>query len=214
MPQDRYRPQPYEQCAKVLAKMGYEEDAKQIQVAKHKKHMEFKRKELPRWPHTWDGLAKWVGYCGSWLFGKTTGFGYYPFRAAVFMLALILLGSAIFTWGYFAGGMTATQTTFLSKESNGTLPGTAQWKRAVGKDDALQLMAGDYPHFKGLFYSLDTFIPLIDLHQESYWMPNANAPVWGYVLWGYLWFHILAGWVLTTLLIAGLTGIMRNHDRG
>lgn len=44
-------------------------------------------------------------------------------------------------------------------------------------------------------------------------MPNSNAPVWGYVLWAYLWFHILAGWVLTTLLIAGLTGIMRNHDR-
>lgn len=87
MPQDRYRPQPYEQCAKVLAKMGYEKDAKAVQIAKHWKRLKFKRDELPE-VQTWDGFTKRIACYFYWLYGVTTKFGYYPFRAAGFLLAL------------------------------------------------------------------------------------------------------------------------------
>ena len=72
-----------------------------------------------------------------------------------------------------------------------------------------------------LLYSLDTFLPVVDLHQEYYWWPDATASgsvnlfgrgitVSGGLLRHYLWMQIIAGWLLTGIFIAGLTGLIRN----
>ncbi len=58
-------------------------------------------------------------------------------------------------------------------------------------------------------YSLDTFLPISSFHQEEYWMPRAND-VWGSLLLCYFWVHIALGWILTTLGVAGLTGLVRK----
>jgi hypothetical protein len=58
-------------------------------------------------------------------------------------------------------------------------------------------------------YSLDVFLPISNFHQEEYWMPRAND-VWGYLLLCYFWVHIALGWMLTTLGVAGLTGLVRK----
>ena len=65
------------------------------------------------------------------------------------------------------------------------------------------------------------FVPLVDLHQARYWLPNANKGsvlfdvkglclLTGGLLYFYMWIHIIMGWVLTTLLIVGLTGLIRS----
>ena len=59
------------------------------------------------------------------------------------------------------------------------------------------------PNFNAIVYSLDTFAPLIDLHQAKYRLPT------GWFLRAYLWVHIILGWVLTTLLVVGLTGLVQ-----
>ncbi len=62
----------------------------------------------------------------------------------------------------------------------------------------------DLPKFCSLVYSIDTFVPLIDLHQAKYWLPKSRySRCWH-------WLQISAGWVLTTLLVGGLTGLMRT----
>jgi TRAP-type mannitol/chloroaromatic compound transport system permease small subunit len=74
-------------------------------------------------------------------------------------------------------------------------------------------------------YSLENFLPVVDLHLGSHWRPNARHQVmkdpatgeWsseqatfaGSLVRWYLWFHIVAGWVLTPLLFAGLSGLIR-----
>lgn len=79
----------------------------------------------------------------------------------------------------------------------------------------------DYPKFNSFMYSLDVFVPLINLHQAEYWLPNANRAQelrklrwlrWrtGGLLCVYLWIHTFAGWILTTLLILALTGLVRT----
>jgi hypothetical protein len=82
-------------------------------------------------------------------------------------------------------------------------------------------ISDDYPMFNAPMYSLDAFLPIIDLHQESKWLPNANKgkeiPLFflkarsGQLLLWYFWVHILAGWILTTLWVAGFTGLVRNQ---
>ena len=63
---------------------------------------------------------------------------------------------------------------------------------------------GAPPAFNTWVYSLDAFVPLIDLHQAKYRLPKGGG------LRAYLWFHIGFGWLLTTLLVVGLTGLVRK----
>ena len=75
--------------------------------------------------------------------------------------------------------------------------------------------------FTAVIYSLDPFIPLVDLHEGRQWIPDTEAgahrfsvgryPVRnGGLLRAYLWIHIVAGWILSTLIVAAVTGIIRR----
>lgn len=70
--------------------------------------------------------------------------------------------------------------------------------------NSLQSVTNDPPKFNSLVYSIDTFVPLVDLYQAKYWLPKSR------VLRLYHWVHIAAGWILTTLLVIGLTGLVRT----
>jgi hypothetical protein len=65
------------------------------------------------------------------------------------------------------------------------------------------------------------FLPFVNLHQEHYWWPDESAsgeyPILGHkitirgsILRYYLWFQIVAGWLLSAIFVAGVTGLMRN----
>ena len=78
----------------------------------------------------------------------------------------------------------------------------------------------DFPEFHAAVYALDTFVPFVNLHQETYWIPDAERGPsinafgwevsWGAVARAYLWFHILAGWIITALFAASLTGLVKK----
>lgn len=78
-----------------------------------------------------------------------------------------------------------------------------------------------YEKLSSLLYSLDVFVPFVNLHQEHYWWPDADAEgqfailgrnirVSGRMLRRYLWLQIIAGWLLTAIFVAGITGLLRN----
>jgi hypothetical protein len=59
------------------------------------------------------------------------------------------------------------------------------------------------PHFQPLVYALDTLLPVVDLHQQDSWIPRELAQWWA-------WTSILAGWILTTAVVAALTGLIKK----
>jgi hypothetical protein len=59
------------------------------------------------------------------------------------------------------------------------------------------------PHFQPFIYALDTLLPVVDLHQQDNWIPQGLAQWWA-------WVSILAGWVLTTAVVAALTGLIKK----
>jgi hypothetical protein len=69
-----------------------------------------------------------------------------------------------------------------------------------------------YQVFNSFFYSLETFLPLVDLFQAKNWLPNSQRrPQYASrLLRGYLWVHIIAGWFFTTALLAGLSGLFHK----
>ena len=53
------------------------------------------------------------------------------------------------------------------------------------------------PTFNPLAYTLDVLLPIVDLGQKSAWQPQGPTLYWSWAL-------TLAGWVLTTAVVAGL----------
>ena len=66
-----------------------------------------------------------------------------------------------------------------------------------------------YPCFYPAAYAIDTVIPIINVHQATFWGPNGHAPL-GHALAAFTWISIVAGWALTTLAVAGYTGLVRR----
>jgi len=191
-PTELFRSQPYEQLAAVFRQEGQTEDAQKVLIAKAKD-----RARLTQ--------LTWPEKCWYHAFGKIIGYGYRPWRAFWIGLTVIMLGWIVFGYGFRADIMTATQDRAYVGGSSGRTRRIAQ----------------DYPKFDPLLYSVDMFVPVVTLHQASYWLPDANrgdelfrtsrfALLTGSLLRYYLMLHIVMGWILTTLLIIGLTGLIRS----
>ena len=71
------------------------------------------------------------------------------------------------------------------------------------KTKASSVTPGEYPKFRPFIYSLDAFIPLIDLKQVSYRLPK------GGIIYGFFLFETILGWIIMTLTLAILSGIVK-----
>jgi hypothetical protein len=177
-----FRPQPYDQLARVFRRMGREADAVEVLIAK--------QEDLIR-----HGKLSWWGRLTRRILGVTIGHGYRSGRALLWSLAFVIAGALIFGWANARGLMAPSSPEILTDplyRAGGTIP-------------------PDYPRFEALFYSLDAFLPIVDLHQESFWLPDAGKP-FGALVRIYLWIHIAAGWLLSTLFVSGVTGLVRRLE--
>jgi hypothetical protein len=203
----RFRPQPYRQLAGVLYGQGHDADAKAILISM--------AKDRQKW-----GDLSWRSRSWHRVMGATLGYGYRPFRPLVLLSGLWVLGSLLFGAGYWAYVMVPA--------NKDVFPDFAQY----------HAVPGWYEPFSPVVYAIDAALPVISLGQRDRWLPdaaacNANAPVtlanqvscdrrfeqgWrasartalAAILPLYRWFHIAAGWILATLLVAGITGLVKN----
>jgi hypothetical protein len=162
----------------------------------------------------------WPGYLWRKLLKGTIAYGYEPWRALYWALGFILFGYLSFALGYRAGVIAPTD------------------KDASAQFQLDTTLLPGYQPFNAFVYSLDTFLPIINLGLKDKWMPDPNLKprpmaiqgtwlgdfvgsylqrpsIWhlfnsGRALRIYLWFHLLLGWVLITLFAAGFTGVIRR----
>ena len=196
------RSQPYKQLAKVFVDNGQDSDATQVLVEK-----EADMREQAEVPETvWQkqlldlknlllAVLRKVVRGTLWL---TIDYGYQPLRALWWIAAFVALGTYTFRRGYRMGlVIPSDHEAYETFKDNHNPP------------------AG-YQPFNSFVYSLENFVPLIELHQAGYWLPypetsqQQNTKRSGRMLRWYLWVHILIGWIFTSILVAGLAGLIRN----
>lgn len=148
----RFVPQLYDQLAETYRKNGDEAAARTVAVAKQWRR---RRAYSPV----------------NWLWYATVGYGYRTWLAAIWLVALVGLGTGIFS-GAYPAHMTAISTS--------------------------------PPPFHAPVYALDILLPVIGLGQKAAWQPQGPF----YLYWS--WALTIAGWVLTTAVVAGLTGILKR----
>ncbi len=197
-PPGKFLAQPYEQLAAVLRQMGHDRDARLVMIEKNRERARFTRFPLEAW---W-----WYN-----VFGRLIGYGYAPLRAFAMSVAMILLGTFLFHLGDVGGLVTPATENAYAKAPNGQLELDKSGRPKVVED---------YPVFHAFVYSIESFIPLIKFDQTANWRPNANrsseisifhrqVPT-GRLLRYYLYCHIAAGWLLTSLWVGAVTGLVKS----
>lgn len=180
-----FRPQPYQQLAKGLREGGDSVAAKRVLV-----DMENQRRMY--------GNLTFLAWLWRWILRLFIGYGYRPWYAVLWGLGVVTIGSFLFRYGYDLGVMTPTKAqAYVTFE-----------KSAVNERHGEP--PPYYPRFVAPVYSLDTFLPILNLGEKSYWEPNPKEGAWGTRLRIWLWIQIVLGWLLTTLFVAGLTPIIRS----
>jgi hypothetical protein len=198
--QQPFSPQPYRQLAKVMRNAGVDRGARRVLFA-----ME---------DHLWKEERTLAAALFRWPLSLVVGYGYYPLRALAGLLLLVVIG-----WAVFAGARAA--------------------HAMVPRDEAAyaQFKAHGVPpdHYEPLapfVYSLENSLPLVKLGQTDRWEPDP-APAWRHAatqqaggnqgdpensslfassrfLFAFQRLQVLLGWVLATLFVAGVTGIVQK----
>ena len=180
----------YRQYAKVLDANGHEREARKVRYHAAQHLTERTAKNHP-------GLMRHVYRPWRFILKITTGYGEYLQYAGYWLIALLASGTLFFSiFTDDTGDMVPSRERFYLSEayqsyiSDGELP-------------------EGYPHFNGFIYSLDVMLPIVDLAQESHWRPRNVSQGTNFVR-NYNRFHLLFGWFLSTIGLAGLTGLLRD----
>ena len=260
-----FSPLPYEQAAKVLFGMGHDNDAWEILLEKERIRMRQEKESggtfspvaheaaanvlfaMGRgreardilWEkerlQTKDKRTPLLHKIGRRLWDVSAGYGYRLRRTAAWMAFFVLTGTSVFLNADLQGrivphqGAVLASATYQSAARQGERPTRSVPREFPG-----------HPEFNQFWFSLDLFIPLFNLHQETYWAPDAsggnfvawfgNLRLWlGEILqgdmepfnwrsshWWFLtlwyWVEIVAGWILTSLFVLSVTGVLRPRQ--
>ena len=118
----------------------------------------------------------------------TIGYGYDTWRVLWFIAAFVALGTIIFNLAHRKEAIVPIDR----NKSQHTKP------------------------FNPFVYSLESFLPLVDLNQAKYWAPDPDryrqkfGSAFAQYVRCYLWVHNVAGWFFTSMLVAGITGLARS----
>lgn len=172
--------QPYEQLADMYRQAGQDTEAREVAIAR--------RRDLRKY-----GNLNWYRRFGNAFLDKTIRYGYQTWRAALGLAAVFVVFLVL---------------SIIGQHQHVIVPlGDVKGLNPV--PTATQCTS-DYPCFYPFGYTVDTVIPIINVHQADHWGPDAHAPagwLWVFGAWG----ATAAGWALATLLVAGYTGLVRQN---
>lgn len=175
--------QPYEELVRVLRAIGDEAGARRVSIRKHSQLR--KRGKI--------GLAAWFW---NWVLFLTVGYGYLGWLPFVWTFVVVIGGAFVFGQAEFRKAPDANPPAAVADAAR------SGPQMTVGQGEYAPL-----PH--PVIYSIDVFLPFADLHQKEAWLLDEKSPRFlGYQAW-YL-FEELAGWVLTALLAAAATGLLKS----
>lgn len=178
----------YRQFAKMLDSNGHESEAREVRLQAGDAYTERTAKNIksPIMRGLFKGWRK--------VLKGTTGYGERLQYAAYWLIGLWLFG-AVFFYLFEASIVPSRERFYLSEAytaylKNGTLP-------------------NGYPAFDPLIYALDVMLPIVDFSQETHWRPTNTDEKMNWVrLFNRLYLGV--GWFLSTIGIAGLTGLLKD----
>lgn len=201
-PKRDFSAQPFEKAAEVLLTMGHDSDAREISMEKEDKLT--KEGNMSCWNRFW--RRAWCVFAG---------YGYRLQWTAAWMLVTVLIGTAFFNFADNQCRIVPHQPVVMKAVKNETAKAAEKCMAENRPTKVVERAFPDYPRFGAFVYSLDVFIPYFSLYQESHWYPQPTEADTDYALvflrvW--YWIEIVAGWILTSLLVLTVTGLLQPRQ--
>jgi hypothetical protein len=197
-----FRPQPFTQCAAVLQSMGDAHGARLVLFQRERLRLKGKRVGF------WERL-------GGYALGALAGYGFRNHRALYWAVSIWLFGALVFGVADRLDQMRPADPHVLAEaryQETGHVP-------------------RDYEPVKPVIYSLDLFLPIVEIGQVEYWIPRdagerpanaravfprlpapvASAVDWAFGGWlpkAYYYFETAMGWLLVSIVLAGFSGLL------
>ena len=176
-----YSPQAYESVADYYLRRGNPVGHTHMQIAKQDDYILY-------------GPVRFLEDIWRILLRYTTGYGYRLWLAGLIAAIIVIVGGEVYKYAYESGSIAPASVDVLVNE-----PYTQKG-----------IPPRDYPRFQPMVYSLDIFLPIIDLKMESYYLPVRDTPL-GSVARGYMLLQIISGWLLTTLFATAVGSLLREQ---
>jgi hypothetical protein len=198
-----FRPQPWEQCIKVLREMGHEADARDVAIAKQEAMREAGdiRGPMRRPLH--------------WLYGVLAGYGYKPLNTILAMIVAWLACGVVYQGAGDSGLMAPSSAIIQTDERLLRICGMESWSHET-QWRVCAALPQEYTTFSPYLYSLDLVLPLVDLQQDRDWAPivmgdDGRTFIWpGVFIRFVMWSEILFGWAMSLLLVAVLGNLVKK----
>ena len=216
----RFTPAPYVQLANVLRRQGMISAVNRVMIKREDLQRDADMKQAVD-GNEWYGLFALVllprpllSLPFKWMFG----YGHQPVRVlpwiAIIWLVTVWFAEQTHRRGQFAptSAVVLNSPEWLRSFPSTPLPADSPLWRAQ-LDAWVKTEPGrDYESFSAGLYALDLFIPLDALGQEKNWAPSASRGAWGE--WGHRlrWLVQMAGWVITAMAAAVVTGLIGRRD--
>jgi len=235
-----YHPQPFEQMAKVLRESGHDAEAREVAIGKRiqrrrslggfplwrklRQFLEFWLLDIPiRY-----GYRPWVAIVFAVVIW---GFAAFQFERAYDAGVMVPASQdalpniaqkrdARFVADRLKEQKARWQRAALPKGQKRPTPDWAKREQTIAqtadqipeteKPKLKDFVPAGYPRFSAPIYALDEFLPIIELHQVEYWIPDDKRPGGGWY-WGLLWFVCISGWYLSTLFVSAFTGLIKSE---
>lgn len=164
--------QPFDQLISRLKSSGHEMTPRRIEYLKQ----EGLRREIG--PHFPLGLPsnpmRW-----AWLtvLRFISGHNLYVSRTLGWASAVLVFSLWVFSSAYSLNMIKEVDSSVMAHDSRKMAP-TKQGKAAFPQYENIET-APQYPRFSAIFYTVDVFVPLVDLYQERYWIPSVSPTLKG-----------------------------------
>jgi hypothetical protein len=177
-----FRPDPWHRAIGVLRRMGRDRNARDIAIG-----LEWHLRRTRRIGVGAPAVVRSLLRFGHLLFGASTGFGHRPLRLLTIMCAAWLICGVVY-WTAAQQGAFAPHASLTMADPRlaNCRPECAPWPNGT-------------PKFQPFIYSLDVFLPMLELQQRRHWVPvDSGAPL----LQALTWVEALCGWVMSLTLVA------------
>ena len=180
--QKNFSSQPWKELARIYDEIGQPEDGRRLRFWAACKTTR---------------VAPWPSKLYRWPYAVLVGYGYYPLIVLLWLTALWL--TVLILCSVNAPAFSPSDPRF------GTFTITTHGRPEVVRVTGATPQADNYPSFNPGLFAVDTAIPAADTGQSTAWRVTANT-------WLPSVFAAIKGiaWLLTALLLTGITGLLRK----
>ncbi len=207
----QFRPQPWRQLRNAYSEAGYAADSREVAIK-----FEHRRRHC--------GQITGVAWVLHLIYGFFTSYGYRPQWLLYWSIGVWLSCAALYDYDAYRNKFAPADSSIYEDPScraaasavNDAMPANQVFTPPCG---------GNYPTFSPLVYSLNVFLPIIELGQETAWAPATKpfSRIWwqnlvrpftepASFLQLVIWLETLLGWIAGLLLVAVVSGLARKQD--